>query len=75
VGVLEDGVELDGALCKEGTKGLIFSIGSTIKQLLAMAGNIEEGSTAYIVLCNCYSVYWFYSRFHYSIALLLYLVY
>jgi len=56
VGVLEDGVELDRALRKEGTEGLVFSIGSTIKRLLAMVGNIE-GSTAYIALCNYYSVY------------------
>jgi len=56
VGVLEDRVESDGALRKEGTKGLVFSIGSTIKRLLATVGNTEEGSTAYIVLCNCYSV-------------------
>ena len=55
--MLEDRVELDGALYREGTKGLIFSIGSTIKQLLAIVGNIEEGSTTYIVLCNCYSIY------------------
>jgi hypothetical protein len=57
VGVLKDRVELDRALYKEGTKGLIFSIGSTIKQLLAIVSNIEEGSTAYIALCNYYSVY------------------
>ena len=57
MGVLEDRVELDGALREEGTKGLVFSTGSTVKRLLAMAGNIEEGSTAYIALYNCYSVY------------------
>ena len=56
MGVLEDRVELDKALYKEGTKGLIFSIGSTIKQLLVMVDNIKEGSTAYIALCNYYSV-------------------
>ena len=55
MGVLEDRVELDGALRKEGTKGLVFSIGSTIKRLLAMVGN-TEGSTACIALCNYYSV-------------------
>jgi len=57
VGILEDRVELDGALYKEGTKGLIFNIGSTIKQLLAMVSNIKEGSTTYIALYNYYSVY------------------
>ena len=57
MGVLEDRVELDRALYREGTKGLIFSIGSTIKRLLAMVSNIEEGSTTYIALCNYYSVY------------------
>jgi hypothetical protein len=57
VGVSEDRVELDGALYKEGTKGLVFSIGSTIKRLLVIVGNIEEGSTACIALCNYYSVY------------------
>ena len=55
MGVLEDKGELDGALYKEGTKGLIFSIGSTIKRLLAIVGNIE-GSTTYIALYNYYSV-------------------
>ena len=59
MGVLKDKIELDRALYKKkGTKeGLIFSIGSTIKRLLAIVSNIEEGSTAYIVLSNYYSVY------------------
>ena len=56
MGVLEDGVKLGGALCKEGTEeNLVFGRGSTIKQLLVMVGNAEEGSTACIALCNCCS--------------------
>ena len=56
MGVLEDGVESGGVLCKEGTKeNLVFSRGSTIKQLLVMVSNAKEGSTAYIALYNYYS--------------------
>ena len=56
MGVLENRVELDRALYKEGIKGFIFSIGSTIKQLLAIVSN-TKGSTTCIALCNYYSVY------------------
>ena len=56
MGIL-DRAESDKVLWKEGAeKDLIFSIGSIIKQLLAIVSN-TEGSTACIVLYNYCSVY------------------
>ena len=50
MGVLEDGMELDGALCEEGTKeDLVFSRRSTVKRLSAIVGNVGGGSTACVV--------------------------